>query len=94
MTRLVFHLVPHTHWDREWYLPEAALRVRLVGMLDDLIARLQRDDTFTHFHLDGQTVLVEDYLRARPAQAPKLAALIRSGRLEIGQDGRMAECIG
>jgi len=84
VTRLVFHLVPHTHWDREWYLPEAALRVRLVGMLDDLIARLQRDDTFTHFHLDGQTVLVEDYLRARPAQAPKLAALIRSGRLEVG----------
>ncbi len=84
MTRLVFHLVPHTHWDREWYLPEAALRVRLVGMLDDLITRLQRDDTFTHFHLDGQTVLVEDYLRARPAQAPALAALIRSGRLEVG----------
>jgi hypothetical protein len=84
VTRLVFHLVPHTHWDREWYLPEAALRVRLVGMLDDLITRLQRDDTFTHFPLDGQTVLVEDYLRARPAQAPALAALIRSGRLEVG----------
>jgi len=84
VTRLVFHLVPHTHWDREWYLAEAALRVRLVGMLDDLIVRLQRDDTFTHFHLDGQTVLVEDYLRARPAQAPALAALIRGGRLEVG----------
>ena len=45
VTRRLLHLVPHTHWDREWYLPEAALRVRLVGMLDDLIARLQRDAT-------------------------------------------------
>jgi alpha-mannosidase len=84
VSRLVFHLVPHTHWDREWYLPEAALRVRLVGMLDDLIARLQRDDQLAHFHFDGQTVLLEDYLRTRPTQAPALAALIRSGRIEVG----------
>ncbi|MBP2647110.1 MAG: glycoside hydrolase, family 38 [Gemmatimonadetes bacterium] len=84
MTRLVFHLVPHVHWDREWYLPEATLRVRLVGMLDDLIARLTRDGTLAHFLFDGQAALIEDYLRVRPGQAPALAALIRSGRLEVG----------
>ena len=84
MTRLVFHLVPHVHWDREWYLPEATLRVRLVGMLDDLIARLTRDGTLAHFLFDGQAALLEDYLRVRPGQAPALAALIRSGRLEVG----------
>ena len=84
MTRLVFHLVPHVHWDREWYLPEAALRVRLVGMLDDLIARLEREASLSHFLLDGQALLLEDYLRVRPRQAPALAALIRSGRLEVG----------
>ena len=84
MSRLVFHLVPHTHWDREWYLPEAALRVRLVGMLDDLIARLEREPGLSHFLLDGQALLLEDYLRVRPRQAPSLAALIRSGRLEVG----------
>ncbi len=84
MTRLVFHLVPHVHWDREWYLPEAALRVRLVGMLDDLIDRLVRDPSLTHFLFDGQALLLEDYLRVRPTQATVLAGLIRSGRLEVG----------
>lgn len=84
MTRLVFHLVPHTHWDREWYRVEAALRVGLVGMLDDLIARLNRDASLSHFLFDGQTLLLEDYLRVRPAQAAALAGLIRSGRLEVG----------
>src|SRR5450759_2694444 len=27
-------LVPHTHWDREWYLPFQVFRVRLVEMID------------------------------------------------------------
>ena len=37
MDRFVFHLIPHTHWDREWYLPRAAFGARLVFMLDDLL---------------------------------------------------------
>ncbi len=40
MTGLIFHLIPHTHWDREWYLPRAALQARLVAVTDDLIERL------------------------------------------------------
>jgi len=41
MVGLIFHLIPHTHWDREWYLPRAALQARLVAVTDDLIERLQ-----------------------------------------------------
>ena len=29
-----FHLISHTHWDREWYLPRARLLPRLVEALD------------------------------------------------------------
>lgn len=82
--QLVFHLIPHTHWDREWYLPLAAFRVRLVGMMDDLIDRLERDPTYRSFSLDGQTVLMEDYLQLRPERETALAALVREGRLETG----------
>ena len=38
-----FHLIPHTHWDREWYLPESILLTRLVPALDDLLVRLHAD---------------------------------------------------
>src|SRR3989454_2273195 len=56
MTGLIFHLIPHTHWDREWYLPRAALQARLVAVTGDLIERLQAQPAYRSFLLDGQTV--------------------------------------
>ena len=32
---VTFHLIPHTHWDREWYLTRAAFQARLVPVLDE-----------------------------------------------------------
>jgi len=84
MTGLIFHLIPHTHWDREWYLPRAAFQARLVAALDELIERLQSDAAYRSFLLDGQTVLVEDYLRARPEREPDVRALVKTGRLQVG----------
>ncbi len=81
---LVFHLIPHTHWDREWYLPLATLRVRLAGMLDDVIARMEHEPAIRSFTLDGQTVLIEDYLQLRPEREEVVANQVRDGRLEIG----------
>jgi len=84
MSGLIFHLIPHTHWDREWYLPRAAFQARLVPALDDLIERLQADPGFRSFLLDGQTVLVADYLRARPEREADLKTLVKTGRLQVG----------
>ena len=84
MDRLVFHLIPHTHWDREWYLPRAAFAARLVGMLDDLLDRLEAEPGFRSFLLDGQTALLTDYLAACPDRAPRVEALVRAGRLQVG----------
>ncbi|HEX3233136.1 MAG TPA: glycoside hydrolase family 38 C-terminal domain-containing protein [Gemmatimonadales bacterium] len=83
-SRLTFLLIPHTHWDREWYLPRAAFLARLVPMLDDLIDRLERQPAFRSFLLDGQTVLVDDYLGVRPEQTERVRALVRAGRLQLG----------
>ena len=84
MPGLIFHLIPHTHWDREWYLPRAAFQARLVPVLDDLIERLQADAGYRSFLLDGQTVLVADYLRARPEREAEVKALVKTGRLQVG----------
>ncbi|HEX9393128.1 MAG TPA: hypothetical protein VF923_00670, partial [Gemmatimonadales bacterium] len=84
MSGLVFHLIPHTHWDREWYLPRAAFHARLVATVDDLLERLQADPAYRSFLLDGQTVLLEDYLRARPEREGDVKPLVKSGRLQIG----------
>ena len=83
MTGFTFHLIPHTHWDREWYLPESVLLARLVPTIDDLLVRLDSDGD-TKFLLDGQTVLLEDYLRVRPEREAEISALVRAGRLQVG----------
>jgi len=84
MATLTFHLIPHTHWDREWYLPRAAFHARLVTMMDELLDRLAADAGFRSFLLDGQTVLLEDYLRVRPERTETIRNLARAGRLQVG----------
>src|SRR4051812_18505868 len=84
MPRTTYHLIPHTHWDREWYLTTADFLPRLVAALDDVVERLGHEPGFRAFLLDGQTVLLEDYLRVRPEQSEAVAALVRSGRLQVG----------
>ena len=75
-------LVPHTHWDREWYEPFDVFVERLVSMMDTLLDLAA--DGFPHFHLDGQTAMIDDYLDRRPERAEELAQRMREGRLSAG----------
>ena len=77
------HVVPHTHWDREWYLPFAVYRRRLVALLDSLLRALPREPGL-RFHLDGQMAVVDDYLEARPDRLAALRAAAASGRVSLG----------
>ncbi|MBI2239052.1 MAG: alpha-mannosidase, partial [Actinobacteria bacterium] len=79
-TRLT--LVPHTHWDREWYLPFDEFLEQLVPMMDLLIELADRG--FPHFHLDGQTAMIDDYLAVRAERASDVARLAREGKLSVG----------
>ncbi|MCX6524824.1 MAG: alpha-mannosidase, partial [Actinobacteria bacterium] len=78
------HVLPHTHWDREWYDPFPTFRGRLVQMLDELLPRLIGDPSFSHFQLDGQMAVVDDYLAVRPEQRESLQNLSAAGRLSMG----------
>jgi alpha-mannosidase len=78
------HVVPHTHWDREWYSPFQTFRLRLVDLLDDLLPTLDADPSYAHFLLDGQMAVVDDYLAVRPGAEPVLRRLATSGRLAMG----------
>ncbi len=83
MTRRI-SIVPHTHWDREWYEPYQSFRLRLVDMLDELIPRLEGDPSYTRFLLDGQLAMVEDYLEIRPTAEERIRKLTGSGRVSVG----------
>ncbi len=77
------YLVPHTHWDREWYEPFQRFRLRLVDLLDDVLVRAEADPQF-HFTLDGQTAAIDDHLEVRPQDTARVAALVASGQLAVG----------
>ncbi|MBB6672252.1 alpha-mannosidase [Cohnella nanjingensis] len=78
------YVVSHTHWDREWYQDFQAYRTRLVYLIDELIEKMERDPEYRYFMMDGQTIVVEDYLEIRPENRERLLSLIRSGRIAIG----------
>ena len=62
-------VVSHTHWDREWYRSFHQYRMQLLNVIDRLLDLMARVPEFKHFFLDGQTVMLEDYLELRPERA-------------------------
>ena len=79
----VFCVISHTHWDREWYMPMEHFRHRLVDLMDRLLEILAKYPDYI-FHLDAQTVVLEDYLAVRPEKKELLRQFIFRRRLMIG----------
>ena len=77
-------IMPHTHWDREWYWPFQRFRAALVQLVDHVLDVVERDSEFPYLFLDGQTSILEDYLEIRPENRERLAAQITAGRLGVG----------
>ena len=77
-------LVSHTHWDREWYQPFQLFRANLVRAVDTLLDLITENPDFEYFTLDGQTILLEDYLEVRPDREGILRKLITEGRILVG----------
>lgn len=83
-TKRTAHIISHTHWDREWYLPYEKHHVRLVKLMDELLNKLDQDSNYRSFFLDGQTIILEDYLAVRPDQKDRLTKFIQEERILIG----------
>ena len=79
----IVHVVPHTHWDREWYEPFQVFRMRLADLVDQLLEQMDADPDF-RFTLDGQMATIDDYLEVRPQAEPRLRELIAQRRLAVG----------
>lgn len=78
------YVLSHTHWDREWYQDFQGFRMRLVHMMDELIDHMERDADYRYFMLDGQTIVLDDYLAIRPERRERLTRLMQAGRIQIG----------
>ena len=52
-------------------------------MMDNLLDILCRDQEF-RFHLDAQTIIIEDYLEIRPQRRADIEHYVKEGRLLVG----------
>ncbi|MHA1338774.1 MAG: glycoside hydrolase family 38 C-terminal domain-containing protein [Promethearchaeota archaeon] len=80
----VTHIISHTHWDREWYLPFQNFRFRLVKMIDRCLEIFENDPSYKGYFFDGQTCLIEDYLEIKPENKLKLKKHIQAAKIGIG----------
>lgn len=78
-----FHIISHTHWDREWYQSFEEMRLRLLDLVDNLLDIFEEYPNFI-FHMDAQIVCLEDYLEIRPHRREVIERHIREGRLLVG----------
>ena len=81
MENVVVHIISHSHWDREWYLP---LKVTACNWWNSLTICLifWKWSGVQSFHLDGQTIVLDDYLEIRPENRDKVQRYIDEGKLQ------------
>jgi len=78
------HIISHSHWDREWYMPFEYHRFHLIELIDTCMKLFETDLDFRGFHLDGHTALLEDYLEIKPQSKEKLRQYVQEGKFAIG----------
>jgi hypothetical protein len=82
-TERTVYIVPHTHWDREWYAPFQIFRAQLVDLWDELLSITEADPDF-RFLMDGQTVVIDDYLAIRPESRSRVDRAVGDSQIEVG----------
>ncbi len=78
------YVVPHSHWDREWYFTIEDSNVLLVENLDYLMDVLEKDPAYNGYVFDAQMSVVDEYLKIRPEQRERLQKLVAAKRIFVG----------
>ena len=83
-TKTQCHFISNTHWDREWRFSMQRTRHMLVYMMDMLLDIFEKEPEFKSFHLDSQTIPLQDYLEIRPEKKETVKNLIEKKKLLVG----------
>lgn len=78
------HIIPHFHWDREWYFTAEESKILLVNDMEEILVMLEQNENYPCFILDGQTAILEDYLSVCPENKIRIENLVRKNKLIIG----------
>lgn len=82
--KLKIVILPHTHWDREWYFTSSKSMIYSLRDFDEIIEFMENHDEVRSFILDGQTSIIDDYLEMHPEHTERLKKLVKSKRILTG----------
>ncbi|GGB42437.1 glycoside hydrolase family 38 C-terminal domain-containing protein [Fictibacillus barbaricus] len=78
------YVVPHSHWDREWYFTIEDSNLLLVENMDRLLDVMDNDPEYTGYVFDAQSSIIDEYLKIRPEEKERLSKLITEKRIFVG----------
>lgn len=76
-------ILMHTHWDREWYFTKDETQVLLRNHMFQVIEFLEANEDIIYI-LDGQSVMLDDFIEFAPKWKVRVEALVKRGALRIG----------
>lgn len=90
MKKQSFHIISHTHWDREWYLNSKYVNMWLPEFFNSIFEMMGKEPEYKYV-LDGQTAIIEDLLDEVKIQGldsdyyeKNIKKYVSQGRLCIG----------
>lgn len=76
-------ILMHTHWDREWYFTKSETQVLLRNHMFEVIEFLE-ENTDVIYILDGQSVMLDDFIEFAPKWKERVKALVGRKALRVG----------
>ena len=76
MQKTKVHIIPHSHWDKEWYFTSSRSKIYLIKHIKEVLDVLENKEDFGFFLMDAQSSLIEDYLKYCPSDEERLKKLI------------------
>ncbi len=77
-------IVPHVHWDREWYFTCEESQVLAVRDFGEVLDHLEQNPDYPSYVLDGQMAVVDEYMATVPGARDRVEKLVGEGRLQVG----------
>ncbi|MBQ8640251.1 MAG: alpha-mannosidase [Lachnospiraceae bacterium] len=78
------HIISHSHWDREWYMAFEKHRMKLIDLVDTAMDLFENDPGYQNYHLDGQSIVLDDYLEIKPQNREKVEKFVKEGNFHVG----------
>ncbi len=88
MKDYLIYIIIHQHWDPAWISQRKHTLPQLVILFEDILSKMKKSPSYK-FTLDGQTHIIEDYLKQLPKKEAnlkkkELSKYVGEGRLLVG----------